>query len=198
MKELKCEQWGIWVKGVQEFFVSKTFSAGLTLKKNAWEKKNRLPPLSTWQLSCLQCCSWYFSITILHFLITTPNILASNPKFYTKFHTCEGFSGDSVVKNPPEMQKTQRHRFSSWVGKIPWRRKWQSTPIFLPGKSHGQKSLIGFSPWGCNRVGHDWRLSKNDTCKPVFLPVHPTRSCPSSKSLTIGPLHSYSLAQQAL
>ena len=35
------------------------------------------------------------------------------------------------------------------VGKIPWRRKWQLTPVFLPGKSHGERSLAGYSPWGC-------------------------------------------------
>ena len=35
-----------------------------------------------------------------------------------------------------------------WVGKIPWRRTWQSTPALLPGKSHGRRSLIGYSPWG--------------------------------------------------
>ena len=35
-----------------------------------------------------------------------------------------------------------------WVGKIRWRRKWQSTPVLLPGKSHGQRSLVGYSPWG--------------------------------------------------
>ena len=40
------------------------------------------------------------------------------------------------------------------VGKIPWRRKWQSTPVLLPGKSHGQRSLVGYSPWG-RRVGHN-------------------------------------------
>jgi len=34
--------------------------------------------------------------------------------------------------------------------KIPWRRKWQPTPVFLPGKFHGQRSLAGYSPWGCN------------------------------------------------
>ena len=34
-----------------------------------------------------------------------------------------------------------------WVGKIPWRRKWQPTPGVLPGESHGQRSLMGFSPW---------------------------------------------------
>ena len=38
--------------------------------------------------------------------------------------------------------------FDSWVGKIPWRRKWQSTPTLLPGKPQGQRSLIGYSPWG--------------------------------------------------
>ena len=37
----------------------------------------------------------------------------------------------------------------------PWRRKWQPTPVFLPGKSHGQRSLVGYSPWGPQRVGHD-------------------------------------------
>ena len=36
-----------------------------------------------------------------------------------------------------------------WVGKIPWRRKRQPTPVFLPGKSHGQRSLAGYSLWGC-------------------------------------------------
>ena len=42
----------------------------------------------------------------------------------------------------------RRHRFNSWVGKISWVRKWQPTPVFLPGKSHGQRSLVGNSPWG--------------------------------------------------
>ena len=41
-----------------------------------------------------------------------------------------------------------RSGFSPWVGKISWRRKWQSTLVFLPGKSHGRRSLVGYSPWG--------------------------------------------------
>ena len=41
----------------------------------------------------------------------------------------------------------ERLRFDPWVGKILWRRKWQSTPIFLPGKSHGRRSLAGYSSW---------------------------------------------------
>ena len=52
----------------------------------------------------------------------------------------------------------ERPRFDPWVRKNPWRRKWQSTPVLVPGKSHGQRSLVGYSPWG-RRVGHDWATS---------------------------------------
>ena len=41
--------------------------------------------------------------------------------------------------------------FDPWVGKIPRRRKWQPTPVFLPGESCGQGSLVGYSPWGCKK-----------------------------------------------
>ena len=40
--------------------------------------------------------------------------------------------------------------FSPWAAKVPWRRKWQPTPVCLPGKPHGQRSLGGYSPWGHN------------------------------------------------
>ena len=46
-----------------------------------------------------------------------------------------------LVKNPPAMWET-------WVGKIPWRRAWQRTPVLLPRESHGQSSLVGYSLWG--------------------------------------------------
>jgi len=46
----------------------------------------------------------------------------------------------------------QEMQVGSLVGKIPWRRKWQPTPVFLPGNSHGQRSLVGCSPWGHKRV----------------------------------------------
>ena len=42
-----------------------------------------------------------------------------------------------------------RCRFDPWAGKIPRRRKWQSAPVFLPGKSHGQRNLVDYSSWGC-------------------------------------------------
>ena len=43
----------------------------------------------------------------------------------------------------------RRHRFNPWGGKSPWRRKWQPTPVFLPGESHGQRSLVGCRQQGC-------------------------------------------------
>ena len=55
-----------------------------------------------------------------------------------------------MVKNPAE-----RETFDPRVGKIPRHRKWPPTPTFLPGESHGQRSLAGYSPWGHKRVGHD-------------------------------------------
>ena len=45
-----------------------------------------------------------------------------------------------------------RSTFDPWVGKIPWGRKWQPTPGLLPGKFHGLRSLVGYSPWGCREL----------------------------------------------
>ena len=52
----------------------------------------------------------------------------------------------------------RRPGLDPWVGKIPWRRKWQPTPVSLPGKSHGQRSLASYSSMGSQRVQHDWRI----------------------------------------
>ena len=51
-----------------------------------------------------------------------------------------------VVKNPSANVGDKRCGLDSWLGKIPWRRAWQPTPVFLPGESHGQRSLAGYSP----------------------------------------------------
>ena len=47
-----------------------------------------------------------------------------------------------------QCRRHKRCSFDPWIGKVIWRRKWQPTPISLPGKSHGQRSLVGYSPWG--------------------------------------------------
>ena len=52
-----------------------------------------------------------------------------------------------VVKNPPDNAgDVKRRGFAPWVGKIPWSRVWQITPVFLPGESHGQRSLTCYGP----------------------------------------------------
>ena len=53
-----------------------------------------------------------------------------------------------VVKNLPVNAGDVRQRFDPWVGKIPWRRAWLPTPVFLPGESYGQRSLADYSPQG--------------------------------------------------
>ena len=67
-----------------------------------------------------------------------------------------------MVKNPSA--KCRRCRFDPWVGNIPWRRKWQPTPVFLPGKSHGQRTLVRYCPWGHKRVRHDLVTKQQQLC----------------------------------
>ena len=60
------------------------------------------------------------------------------------------FPGGTSGKEPARQCRRHKRRwFDSWVRKIPWRRAWQPTPVFLPGKSKGQRNLVGYSPWGC-------------------------------------------------
>ena len=60
------------------------------------------------------------------------------------------FPGGSAGKEPAcQCRRAKRCRFDPWVRKIPWRRARQPTPVFFPGKLHGQRSLAGYSRWGC-------------------------------------------------
>ena len=58
-----------------------------------------------------------------------------------------GFPGGASGKEAAcQCRRLKRPGFNSWIRKIPWRRAWQATPVFLPGESHGQKRLAGYSP----------------------------------------------------
>ena len=60
-----------------------------------------------------------------------------------------GFPGGDSGKEPAcQRRRCKRCGFDPWVEKMPWRRAWQPTPAFLPGESHGQKSLAGYGLWG--------------------------------------------------
>ena len=69
--------------------------------------------------------------------------------FHRLFHIYWGFPGSTNGKEPTcWCKRLKRHGSDPWVKKIPWRRAWQSTPIFLPGESHEQRRLEGYGPWG--------------------------------------------------
>ena len=88
----------------------------------------------------------------LHFKETYPDHLIQN---FNPPNTFKGLlwwlSGKEPACNDPR------------VGKIPWRREWQLTPVFLPGESHGQRSLAGYSSWGCKRAMRYCLVSKQNS-----------------------------------
>ena len=77
-----------------------------------------------------------------------------------------------------QCRRCKRCGFDPWVKKIPWSKKWHPTPVFLPGKFHGQRSVAGYSPMGLWRVRHDWATEHTDThiclcvCVCVCVCVH--------------------------
>ena len=58
-----------------------------------------------------------------------------------------GFPGGARGKELLPVEEREDTQSDLWVGKLPWRRAWQPTPVFLPGESHGPRSLVGYSPW---------------------------------------------------
>ena len=83
-----------------------------------------------------------------------------------------GFCGGSVVNNLPANAGDLGSIPGSdpWVGKIPWRRAWQPTPVFLPGKFHGQRNLVDYSPQGRKELTTTKQLRRKWQPTPVFLP----------------------------
>ena len=73
-----------------------------------------------------------------------------------------------VVKNHLPMQETRAMGFDPWVWKVPWRKKWQSIPVSLPGKLHRQRRLVGYSPKGCKM---------SDTTEWLKHYIHLSRIC---------------------
>ena len=73
------------------------------------------------------------------------------------------FPGGTSGREPAcQCRRCRRHGFSPWVGKIPWSRKWQPIPVFLPGESHGQRCLVGYSPWGHKESDMTYQLNNNN------------------------------------
>ena len=72
-----------------------------------------------------------------------------------------------VVQNPPAnptCRRCKRCGFDPRARKIPWSRKWQPISVFLPGKFHGQRSLVGYSPWSCKELDMTERMCTHIRC----------------------------------
>ena len=80
-----------------------------------------------------------------------------------------GFPRGSVMKSPPASAGDSG--CSCWVGKIPWRRKWQPIPVFLPGESQGQRGLSGSSPWGHKESDMTEHTLTHTTSDSFTLPI---------------------------
>ena len=116
-------------------------------------------------LSCVKYAGWKESVTVVKVQATfyivkyTTVAIFSLSTHVNVYVTCvfllflKNFVSvvTQTVKRLPAMQETWA--FNSWLGKIPWRRKWPPTPVPLPGKSYGWRRLVGYSPWG--RKGSD-------------------------------------------
>ena len=85
-----------------------------------------------------QTCTHYDGpVAILYFMLCLP------------FRAFQWLGGK---ESTCQFRRCKRRGFNPWVRKILWRRKWQPTPVFLPGKSHGHRSLAGYSPQGCKEL----------------------------------------------
>ena len=82
-------------------------------------------------------------------------------RYLVTYSISQGFPGGSDGKE--SICNAGDAGFDIWVGKIPWSRKWQPTPVFLPRESHGQRSLVGFSPWGFKQSDKTKQLSHTHT-----------------------------------
>jgi len=71
------------------------------------------------------------------------------------------FTGGFAKESACQCRRHRRWGFHLWVGKIPWRRKWQPAPVFFLGKFHGQRSLASYRPGGCKLLGMNERLRKH-------------------------------------
>ena len=93
-------------------------------------------------LNKLLLCSLWSSV----YVCVLPS-RSSTRFFWISWTRVWGFPGGASGKEPTcQCRRHKRHRFGPWVKKIPWRRVQQPTPVFLPGESHGQRSLAGYSP----------------------------------------------------
>ena len=137
------------------------------MTQTCWKFRILLYDLESWTLPFLAHSTRFLSWTTRHTAQSASVANASAEKaeltilmvLIVPYHylLLIGFPGGARGKDAAcQWRRDKRCRFDPWGGKTHWRRKWQPTPVFFPGESHGQRSLMGYSSWGC-RVGLNWR-----------------------------------------
>ena len=91
--------------------------------------------------------------------------------------------GTSGKESACQSRRHKRHEFDRWVRRISWKRKWQLTPVFLPGKSHGQKNLAGYNPWDCKESDMTERKHTTHTHKGVYRQIRNIYFSPCRKKI---------------
>jgi len=105
------------------------------------------------------------------------------PRPWASLYILSNTSASQVAQWQRIHLPVQETRFNPWVGKIPWRRKWQPPPVFLPGQSHGQRSLVGYSPWGHKEsdMNEETKHAHNISQAKWYTHQHNDRSKPDLK-----------------
>ena len=160
--ELGCQIW-TWIRHAKGL---RSFEILLTVDPGSWG----VTPHPRWDL-------FFASSTCPHAVLSPSTVEAlfsgpfSKELFPMWLQICFILGTSLVAKTVNHLPIIQETRFNHWIGKISWRRKWQPTPVFLPGKSHGWRSLVGYSPRGHKSQTwlSDFTLILGRTCVRIFL-----------------------------
>ena len=106
------------------------------------------------KLCFIKCCiklSMWTPLVVQQFRLhaSTAEVMSSTLVLETRFCMPRDRRLPSWHSSKESAHQSKRHGFNPWLGMIPWSRKWQLAPVFLPGKFHGQRSLEGYSLWDC-------------------------------------------------
>ena len=131
-----------------------------------------------WIINCrtlriLYACYRHISfheVCVIHIVVgwCAENLICLLPKYMYLSLTLSAMGVPRRLSGKEPAWQCRRLGFDPWVRKIPWIRKWQPTPVFLPGESQGQGSLVRYGPWGHKSVGHDFVTKQHSQILSTF------------------------------
>ena len=123
------------------------------------KKKNQYLPAI-----CIAC---FYSLFFSFFIVISASWYFTMVLIWNSWMTVDGLP--QWLSGKESACQRWRRGFDHWVRKIPWRSKWQPTPVVLPGESHGQRSLACYSPWGHKELDTTWWINNNSRYWAFFL-----------------------------